>query len=173
MLLRQNQSNVAVWSRGRFIAGPFKETGDLCSKTLNSLIVCGRFYRQILGWGLQVRLSSWWWWGNRWCSRNLVLSLKLLPSIRVGALVPAELKDIVMYISWGTRTLLQGCTLVSWLLLLCLCLSSVPCISTSLYLPLEAKGRSWKLRFIPKKWGTGRLLFPGASQNSARFWHYP
>ena len=37
--------------------------------------------------------------GREWCSGSLGLSLKLLPSIRVGALVPAELKDIVMYIS--------------------------------------------------------------------------
>ena len=60
-------------------------------------------------------------------SWNLVLSLKLPSSTWVPALVFAEeLKDIVMYIPWGgTRTLPQGCTIFSWLLLLCFCIPSL------------------------------------------------
>ena len=48
-------------------------------------------------------------------SKNFVLSLKLLSSTWVGALVPAEeLKGIAMYIpSRGTRTLSHHCTIVS------------------------------------------------------------
>ena len=48
-----------------------------------------------------------------------------------------ELKDIVMCIPYGrTRTLPQGCTIVSWLLLLCLCVPSLPCLATVWICPL-------------------------------------
>ena len=66
-----------------------------------------------------------------WCSRNPVLSLKLLSSIWVGALAPAELKDVVMCVPWGgTRTLPQDCTTVSWLLPPCFCIPSLPWLAT-------------------------------------------
>ena len=43
-----------------------------------------------------------WWEVKGWCSRNLVLNLKLPFSTWVGALFSAEeLKDIIMYISSG------------------------------------------------------------------------
>ena len=84
------------------------------------------FAGKIWGKGYQVCGFLWigWWWGNRAvfqksCAQPEVamLSLKLTSSTRMGALVPAEeLKDIVIYIPWeGTRTLPQGCTIVSWL----------------------------------------------------------
>ena len=42
-----------------------------------------------------------------------------------------ELKDIVMFISWGrTRTRPQYCPIVSWLFLLCLCIPSLPWLAT-------------------------------------------
>ena len=82
-----------------------------------------------------------------WCSRNLVLSLKLPSSTWVRALVPAEeLKDIVMYIPWGgTRILPQGCTIVSWLLPPSFCIPSLPWLATVWICPLEFREgqRGW------------------------------
>ena len=78
---------------------------------------------------------------TRRCSRNLVLSLRLLSSPWVGALVPAEdLKNIVMYIPWGgTRTLPQGCISISWLFLCCFCIPSLLWLATVWTCPLELR----------------------------------
>ena len=80
-----------------------------------------------------------------------------------------ELKDIVMCIPWGgTRTLPQGCSLISWLLLSCL--PSV--ISSCSDLLFETQGSSWRLESIPYKQEMGeteRLLCPGAPQSPAWF----
>ena len=58
-----------------------------------------------------------------------------------------ELKDIVMCIPWGgTRTLPQGCTIVSWLFLPFLCIPSLPWLAT-----------------------VERLPCPGAPEGSAQF----
>ena len=75
------------------------------------------------------------------CSRDLVFRLKLPSSTWVGALVPAEeLKGIVMYnLLGGTRTLPQGCTIVSWLFLLCFCIPSLPWLATVWICPLELR----------------------------------
>ena len=54
-----------------------------------------------------------------------------------------------MYTWGGTRTLPQGCTIVSWLLLPCLCIPSLPWLATVQICPLE-------LREGPGVWG----LFP-------------
>ena len=73
-----------------------------------------------------------------------------------------ELKDIVMCIPWGgTRTLLQGCSAVSWLFLPCLCIPSLPWLATVWTCPLG-------LREGQGGW-TERLLCPGSPQGPARF----
>ena len=98
------------------------------------------------------------------CSRNLVLSLKLPSSTWVGALVPAEDgKDIVMYISWGgTRTLLYHRTIISWLLLLCFCIPSLPGLATVWISLWSGKVREaeWSLFPTNKKWETQNVFVP-------------
>ena len=94
----------------------------------------------------------------------------------VGALVSAKhLKDIV-YIPWGgTRTLPQGCTIVSWLLLLCLHIPSLSWLATFGTCPLELREShgSWmKLICYKEKWAAEKLLCPGAPQGPDQFyWH--
>ena len=108
--------------------------GGLCSKTPNSLMVLGE---EFLKAKFRVRAAEcvtfFWLVGGEvtgWYSRDLVLSQKLLSSTRVGAWAPTEeLKDILLCLSipWGgTRPLLYHCINVSWLLLLCFCISSLP-----------------------------------------------
>ena len=78
------------------------------------------------------------------CSRNLVLSLKLLSSTWVGAPVLQKNSKILLYlrISWvGTRTLPQGCTNNRLFPLFLYPLTSL--ISNCLYLPFGTQGRSW------------------------------
>ena len=67
-----------------------------------------------------------------------------------------QLKDIVMYILWGgTKTLSQGFTIVSWLLLP-LSPHLLPSqISKCLNFPLGTQGKSWQLK------GQGKNLYPG------------
>ena len=65
-----------------------------------------------------------------------------------------ELKDIIMCIPWGgTRTLPQGCTIVSWLLLPCHCIPSLPWLATVWMCPLELRDGhgGWKLFPTNKK----------------------
>ena len=86
---------------------------------------------------------------------------------------PSLCKDIVMCIpSGGTRTLPQGCTIVS----LALSLHPLPSlISNCLNLSFETQGRSWRLESIPYKQEMGdteRLLCPGAPQGPAGFQAY-
>ena len=62
-----------------------------------------------------------------------------------------------MCIPWGgTRTLPQGCTVVSWLLLSCLCFPSLPWLATVRICPLELREGhgGWTLLPPNKKWGT-------------------
>ena len=64
-----------------------------------------------------------------------------------------ELKDTVLCIPWGrTRTLPQGCTLASWLLL--------PCLST-LCLP-------WLGLFKPALWNSGHVMLAGVCSLQTR-----
>ena len=68
-----------------------------------------------------------------------------------------ELKGIVMCIPWGgTRTLPQGCTILSWPLLPCLCIPSLPWLAAVQICPLELrKGYGgWSLFPTNKKRGT-------------------
>ena len=67
-----------------------------------------------------------------------------------------QLQDIVMYILWGgTKTLSQGFTIVSWLLLP-LSPHLLPSqISKCLNFPLGTQGKSWRLK------GQGKNLYPG------------
>ena len=83
-------------------------------------------------------------------------------------------KDTVMCVPWGgTRTLPQGCTIVSWLLLSHLCIPSLSLLAT-VESALWIQGRSWSLKFVPYKQGMGdteRLLWAGAPQGPAEFHH--
>ena len=66
-------------------------------------------------------------------------------------------KNIVMCIPWGgTRTLPQGCAIVSWLLLPCLCIPSLPWLATVWICPLELRKchGGWSLFPTSKEWGT-------------------
>ena len=60
----------------------------------------------------------------------------------------------------------QGCTNDYWLLLQCLCISSIPWSITVQICPLELmEGHgSWSLFPTNKKWDTERLLCPGAPE---------
>ena len=98
-----------------------------------------------------------WWWGNQesassifWFqpSRVFVLVGRVVNfSHLVGISVCAkQLKDIVMCIPWGgTRTLPQGCVIVSWLLLPCLLFPLPSLINNCLNLPFGSQVRSWRL----------------------------
>ena len=63
-----------------------------------------------------------------------------------------------MCIPWGgTKTLPQACTVVSWLLLLCICIPSLPWLATVRICPVglrEGHG-VWSLSPTNKKQGTG------------------
>ena len=139
----QINQNVGIWSRERFIAGPSKENGWLMLKKpkLPNGVGGEVFIGKIWGEGCRVCgfLLIGWWWGNRAvlqesCAQPEVTILHL-----GGGLSSAEeLKDITMYIPWGgTRTLPQGCTVVSWLLLPCLCIPCLPWLVTIWICPLE------------------------------------
>lgn len=66
------------------------------------------------------------------------------------------LKSSKIYIPWGgTRTLPQGCTIVSWLFLPCLCIPSLPWLAT---LGLREGCGGW-MQPINKKWGNNRKAF--------------
>ena len=134
---------------------------------------------------MDILLIGWWWgyWGSAtstfWfqlvcglctCGQHMVNFFHLM-----GVSVPAEqLKDTVMYIPWRrTKTLPQGCTIVSWLLLPCLCIPSLPWLATVWACPLEFREghESW-IKPISCKQGTGdteRLLCPGAPEGPAQF----
>ena len=104
-----------------------------------------------------------WWWG----SRTVLQESCAQPEVSIlhlgGGLSSAEeLKDIVMCIPWGgTRTLPQGCTIVSWLLLPGLCTPSLPWVAMVSTYPLdlrEGQGGWMKTFLTNKKWGTQKGL---------------
>ena len=81
--------------------------------------------------------------------------------------------EIVMCIPWGGAwTLPQGCTIISCLLLPCLCISLPSLISNCLNLSFGTWVNSWKLEFIPYKQetrNTEMLLCPEAPQGPTWF----
>ena len=96
--------------------------GSSCSRDLNSQMVLKRVLGQNVGWRLHDV-----WLLTAWCSTSPVLSLKFPSSTCVEASVPAEDLKNTVYNPWGgAGTLFHHCTIVSWLLLLCLCISSFP-----------------------------------------------
>ena len=100
-----------------------------------------------------------WWWGNQAvfqesCAQPEVTVLHLgrdLSSCR------RTQRYFVMYIPWGgTRTLPHGCTIVSWLLLLCFCVPSLPWKATVWICPLELReGQGGWMKPISYKLETG------------------
>ena len=133
--VRANKPNhESLTQRKVYCKGQARNTGGSCSKDPHSPMVFREEFSKIK-FGVRAAgcVTFFWLVGGEvigWCSRNLVLNLKLSSSTWVGALVPIELKDRcqnVMYIHWrGTRTLLYHCTIVSWLFFLCFCISSLP-----------------------------------------------
>ena len=106
-----------------------------------------------------------WWWGNRAvlqesCAQPGVTILPLgggLSSCRTQ-------RCIVMYIPWeGTRILLYRGTTVSWLLLLCFCIPSLPWLATVWICPLELREGLGGCSPFPtnKKRGLGKDLYHG------------
>lgn len=91
--------------------------GSLCSKDLNPLMGFRKEFLKKNFHGGLLSVSFFWLVRGEvtgWCSRNLALSLKL-SSFWLKALVPAELKDIVMDATWeGIGTLPQDCTTLDW-----------------------------------------------------------
>ena len=156
----QTNQKIGVWSIERVIAGPSKENGWLVPQNPKLPDGLGGkvFIGKIGGEGCKVCyfLLIGWWWVNSApgiCAQPEVAILHL-----GGALVPTEeLKDIVMCIPWGeTRTLPQGCTVVSWLLLPCFCISPSS-LATVWICPLELReGQGGWMKPISynKKWGT-------------------
>ena len=75
-----------------------------------------------------------------WCSRNRALSLKPTLLLGGGLSSPEELRDNALCIPrGGTRTLPQGCTIVSWLLLPCVCIPSLSWLADVWICPLELR----------------------------------
>ena len=75
-----------------------------------------------------------------WCSRNRALSLKPTLLLGGGLSSPEELRDNALCIPrGGTRTLPQGCTIVSWLLLPCVCIPSLSWLADVWICPLGVK----------------------------------
>ena len=120
------QTNLRFWSRERLIAGPSKESRWLMLRKpeLPDGFQRSVFMGKIWGEGCRVCdfLPDWLVVLTGQCSRNPVFSLKLLSSTWVPA---EELTDTIMYIPWGGTSILfyNCCTIVSWLLLLCFCIS--------------------------------------------------
>ena len=128
-----------------FIAGPSKENRWLTFKHPKlpdgfvGIVLIGKI------WGEGCRVCDFlligWWWGSRVvlqesCAQPEVAILHL----GGGFSSAEELKDIVIYIPWGgTRTLPRGCTIVSWLLLPCFCIPSLPWLATVWICPLELR----------------------------------
>ena len=79
----QTNWNVRVWSRERFIAGPYEETGGFCPKSPELPEVFGQtFLKARWGrWGrrlcdqLMHNSLTHWWWGNRVVSQGFTLSV--------------------------------------------------------------------------------------------------
>ena len=68
------------------------------------------------------------------------LEWRVLHQFVGGLSFTEELKDIVLCIPWGgTRTLPQGCSIVSWLLLPYLLIPSLPWLATVWICPLELR----------------------------------
>ena len=157
----QNQMSEFIAAKGyssdetpRLLQGQARRMRNLCSDGFQGEV----FHRQYLGWGLHCVVTFFWLIGGEVigpCSRNFAISLKLPSSARVGggSLRSAEeLKDIYMDIPWGrTRTLPQGCTIVSWRLLPGLCIPSLPWLVTVWSCPLEL-GRSQGGWMKPISW---------------------
>ena len=95
-----------------------------------------------------------------WCSRDLVLSLKLPSSTWVSALVPAEeLKDRAVYITWGGTRTLPPSSHCCFLIVPTSFLHSLPSlISNCLNLPFGTQGRSksWNKTYFLQT-GNGEL----------------
>ena len=148
--------------------------GCLCPK---NLVFQGEVFRgNIWGDGCRVRnfLLIGWWGVDRVGLQESCVQPEVTLSTWVGALVSVEeLKDTVMCIPWrGTRTLLQGCTVMSWLFLPGLCISSFLWSATVWTCPLELReghGRWMKHIFYKQEMGdTARLLYVGAPQGPAQ-----
>ena len=137
--------------RKGYSKGQARRTGGLCSQTLNlpSGLWGKVFIGGIGGEGCRVcdLLLIGWWWGSKAvlqesCAQPEVAILHL-----GGGLSSAEeLKDTVLYVPWGgTRTLPQGHTIVSWLLLPCFCIPTLPWLAAVWTCPLELREghRGW------------------------------
>ena len=65
---------------------------------------------------------------ERLSTAHQTLNFSHLMGVKVSA---EELKNVAMCIAWeGTRTLPQGCTILSCLFLPCLCIPSHPCFTS-------------------------------------------
>ena len=137
---------------------------------------------------MDILLIGWWWgnwesasstfwfqpfWGLCACGQHTV-NFSHLVGVSVSA---KQLKDIVMCIIWGgTRTLPQRCATVSWLLLLCLPVPSLPWLTTVWTCPLELReghGGWMKPISCNQEMGdTERLLCPWDQQGPVQF-QYP
>ena len=119
------------------------------------------FYRQNLGWRLQgTWLSSdSLWWGNRWFSRNLVLSLKLAFSTWRLSSCRGTQRYIV-----DLALLLHYCFLTAFPLFLHSLQALISNCLNCLNLPFGNQRNSEKLKsfsYKPRKEGMERLLYPG------------
>ena len=129
-----------------------------------------------------------WWWG-KWESASSTFWFQPVWGLHadgqhtanfshlVGGFISVsakQLKDTVLCIPWGgTRTLTQGCTIVSWLLLPCLCIPSLPWLEAVWTCPLELReglGDWMKPMFCSQEMGdTERILCPGAPWGPTRY----
>ena len=133
---------------------------------------------------MRATVAFFWLIGSKiagWCSRNLVLSLKLPSSTWVDAGLSTYRRTqryiLNIYIPWaGTRTLPQDCTTVSSLLLSASCVPSLLWLAAVWICPLELqKGLGgWMYLFPTNKKlvagvGNGKDLYHGAPPSSAWF----
>ena len=140
----QTYWNVGVWSTKRFIAWPSKENSWLVlKKTWTPWWFAGRsFIGKIWGEGCRVYgfLLIDWWWDNM----SVLQESRAQPEVTIlhlsGGLSSCRKTQILLCIPWGgTRTLPQGCTIVSWLFLPCFCILSLPWLATVWTCPLELR----------------------------------
>ena len=95
-----------------FIAGPSKRMSSWCSEGLNTLVTFrGGFYRQHLGWGLQLvkfALISWWW--ANWCFLKILIISLLVPS----SLCACGQHRVTVLQLVGSRGVLRASQVAQW-----------------------------------------------------------
>ena len=140
-------------------------------KCLNLEVVVRSFIVKIQRGGCDQFVDILWigWWWGRWESASSTFRFQsvwgvyvLVGSIQLtspggGFSISNQFRDIFRYIPWwGARILPQGCTIVTWLFLPCLCISFLPWLASepALWNLRKVMEAEWSLFPVIKKQGT-------------------